>query len=95
MTLAIDCRFSSSGHRLQGLPGKAAWHCFHVRNWMCAGVEYPGALADPKDIFAWMERVLLGPVREELASGGWVFLYCDVGRHRSATATCLVLRDLR
>ena len=62
---------------------------------MCAGEEHPGALAESKAIFAWMERVLLGPVREELASGGWVFLYCDVGRHRSATATCLVLRDLQ
>ena len=62
---------------------------------MCAGEEYPGDLAEVKAIFAWMERVLLGPVREELASGGWVFLYCDVGRHRSATATCLVLRHLQ
>ena len=93
--LAIDCRSSSSRRRLQGLPQQAAWRCFHVRNWMCAGEEYPGDLAEWKAIFAWMERVLLGPVREELASGGWVFLYCDVGRHRSATATCLVLRDLQ
>ena len=62
---------------------------------MCAGEEYPGALAESKAIFAWMERVLLGPVRQVIASGGWVFLYCDVGRHRSATATCLVLRHLQ
>ena len=66
---------------------------FRIGNWGYAGAGEPVGWVSAVDVVEWVARGLLLPVRYVLDSGGWVYLYCNLGVYRFATSTCIVIQE--
>ena len=66
---------------------------FRFVNWGYAGAGEPVGWVSAVDVVEWVAWWLLLPVRYVLDSGGWVYLYCNLGVYGFATPTCIVMQE--